>query len=74
MKATADLSLQVDRYSDDRMLFEMQRLAALVGDGHTYILPVGARVAPGRVRFYLFSNGIFIFGAAATLDASRARV
>ena len=66
VKAAADLSLKVDRYSDDRMLFEMQRLAALVGDGHTYILPVGARVAPGRVlpvRFYLFSNGIFIVDA-----------
>jgi hypothetical protein len=66
VKAAADLSLKVDRYSDDRMVFEMQRLAALVGDGHTYILPVGARVAPGRalpVRFYLFSNGIFIVDA-----------
>lgn len=66
VKAAAALSQRVDHYSDDRMLFEMQRLAALVGDGHTYIIPVGARVAPGRalpVRFYLFSNGLFIVDA-----------
>ena len=66
VKAAAALSSNVPHYSDDRMLFEMQRLAALVGDGHTYIIPVGARVAPGRalpVRFYLFSNGLFIVDA-----------
>ena len=66
VKAAAELSIKIDRYSDDRMLLEMQRLAALVGDGHTYILPVGARVAPGRalpVRFYHFSNGLFIVDA-----------
>ena len=66
VKAAAALSRRVNQYSDDRMLFEMQRLAALVGDGHTYILPLGARVAPGRVlpvRFYLFSNGLFVVDA-----------
>jgi hypothetical protein len=64
--AAAVLSRNVARYSDERMLFEMQRLAAFVGDGHTYILPLGARRVPGTVlpvRFYLFSDGLYVVDA-----------
>lgn len=64
--AAAELSRNVARHSDERMLFEMQRLAALVGDGHTYILPLGARHVPGSVipvRFYLFSDGLYVVDA-----------
>jgi hypothetical protein len=67
-KAAADLSRNVPRFSDERMLFEMQRLAAHVGDGHTYVLPLAAERVPGSViplRFYLFSDGLFVIDAHA---------
>ncbi len=66
LKAAADLALNVPRYSDERMLFEMSRLAAYVGDGHTYVLPLAADRVPGSVipiRFYLFSDGLFVVDA-----------
>jgi hypothetical protein len=64
--AAADLSRNVPRYSDERMLFEMQRLAAYIGDGHTYVLPLAAQRVPGSViplRFYLFSDGLYVIDA-----------
>jgi len=66
LKAADELSKNIPRYSDDRVLFEMQRLAAYVGDGHTYVLPLGANRVPGSVlplRFYLFSDGLFVVDA-----------
>ncbi|HYN82907.1 MAG TPA: hypothetical protein VES88_15570 [Gemmatimonadaceae bacterium] len=68
VKAAADLSRNVPRFSDERVLFEMQRLAAHVGDGHTYVLPLGAERVRGSViplRFYLFSDGLFVIDASA---------
>ena len=65
-KAAAELSRNVPKFSDERMLFEMQRLAAHIGDGHTYILPLAAQRVPGSViplRFYLFSDGLFVIDA-----------
>jgi len=60
------LKTQIARFSDERMLAELQRLISLVGDGHSYVLPWGA----GRVhstclpvRLYLFSDGLFIIDA-----------
>ena len=42
----------IPNYSDERMLFEMQRLAAYIGDGHTYVLPLGAaHVREASFRF-----------------------
>jgi hypothetical protein len=67
VKAADDLKRNIPRYSDERMLFEMQRLAAHVGDGHTYVLPLGAEHVPGSViplRFYLFSDGLFVIDAS----------
>lgn len=67
-RAAADLSRNVPRFSDERVLFEMQRLAAHVGDGHTYVLPFGAKRIHGSVipvRFYLFSDGLFVIDANA---------
>jgi len=66
LKAADDLSRNVPRYSDERVLFEMQRLAAFIGDGHTYVLPLAAEHVPGSViplRFYLFSDGLFVIDA-----------
>ena len=42
LNAAQDLSRNIPRYSDERMLFEFQRLAAFIGDGHTYVLPLAA--------------------------------
>src|SRR5690242_8604661 len=36
------LKTRIPRYSDERMLAELQRLISLVGDGHSYVLPWGA--------------------------------
>ena len=66
IKAAEELSRNIPRYSDDRVLFELQHLAAYVGDGHTYVLPLGANRVPGSVlplRFYLFSDGLFVIDA-----------
>jgi hypothetical protein len=66
LRAADELKANVPRYSDDRVLFEMQRLAAFVGDGHTYVLPLGAEHVRGSViplRFYLFSDGMFVIDA-----------
>ena len=66
LHAADQLSKNVPRYSDDRVLFEMQRLAAYIGDGHTYVLPLGAERVHGSVlpiRFYLFSDGLFVIDA-----------
>ncbi|MEO8575143.1 MAG: hypothetical protein ABI556_00520 [Gemmatimonadales bacterium] len=66
LKAADDLSKNIPRYSDDRMLFEMTRLSAYVGDGHTYVLPLAAQRFMGSVipiRFYLFSDGMFVIDA-----------
>ncbi len=66
LRAADQLSKNIPRYSDDRVLFEMQRLAAYIGDGHTYVLPLGAERVHGSVlpvRFYLFSDGLFVIDA-----------
>src|SRR5687768_1360623 len=67
VRAAADLSRNVPKFSDERVLFEMQRLAAHIGDGHTYVLPLGAKRVIGSViplRFYLFSDGLFVIDAS----------
>lgn len=56
----------VVRWSDDRALAELMRLAAMAGDGHTYVLPWGAARFTSRVlplRFYQFSDGLFVIDA-----------
>ena len=66
VKGADDLTRNSPKFSDERMLFEMQRLAAYIGDGHTYVLPLAAEHVPGSViplRFYLFSDGLFVIDA-----------
>ena len=66
VKGADELTRNIPKYSDERMLFEMQRLAAYIGDGHTYVLPLAAEHVPGSViplRFYLFSDGLFVIDA-----------
>ncbi len=61
----------VPKWSDERALAEMMRLAALAGDGHTYVLPFGAQRVAARVvplRFYQFSDGLYVIDAEAGLE------
>ncbi len=42
IKKADELKKAIPRFSDERMLVELQRLISLVGDGHSYVLPAGA--------------------------------
>ncbi|AYB31638.1 hypothetical protein [Chryseolinea soli] len=56
----------LNTYSDQRILFELLGLSALLGDGHTYVLPWGAEgidVKALPLRFYLFADGLFVIDA-----------
>jgi len=60
------LRKQIPAISDQQILLEFERLAATLGDGHTYVLPWGATRVAARglpFRFYLFSDGLFIIDA-----------
>ncbi|MGQ0646568.1 MAG: amidohydrolase family protein [Gemmatimonadaceae bacterium] len=66
VQAAARLKDSVRVFSDERMLIELQRLAAFAGDGHTYVLPMGAERAQSTVlplRFYAFSDGLHVIDA-----------
>lgn len=66
LKEAAALKKNVPQFSDERMLAELQRLISLLGDGHSYVLPWGAEHVRSTilpVRFYLFSDGLFIIDA-----------
>ena len=66
-----ELRAAVLRLSDERMLVELEHLMAYLGDGHSYMLPFGARRGAARVlplRFYLFSDGLFVIDAAPGSD------
>jgi hypothetical protein len=65
LKNAADLKTKVARFSDERMLLELERLAFYMHDGHSYILPVARRVQTVYmpIQFYLFSDGTYIIDA-----------
>lgn len=55
-------------WSDERALAELMRIAAMAGDGHTYVLPFGAARVSTRmlpIRLYQFSDGLYVIDAAA---------
>ena len=63
VSAAQQLSANVPRYSDERMLAEFEHLASFAGDGHTYMLPFGAqRIAAHMlpVRLFQFSDGLYV--------------
>lgn len=66
LKAAArDLQHRIARLSDDVAAAEVQRLLAMVGDGHT-LSYVGFGFQPTQrlpVRFYQFSDGLFVSAA-----------
>jgi hypothetical protein len=66
VKRAAALKRSIPDFSDERMLAELQRLVSTLGDGHSYVLPFGAERVHSTwlpVRFYLFSDGLFIIDA-----------
>jgi hypothetical protein len=67
----AELKRAVPRFGDERMLVELQRLMSLLGDGHCYILPAGARQVASTYlpfRFYLFSDDLYVIDAGVNLE------
>jgi hypothetical protein len=53
-------------YSDQQVLVELLGLSAMLGDGHTYVLPWGAEgidVKALPLRLYLFVDGLFVIDA-----------
>ncbi len=57
---------QVPSLTDERIAVEMQRLMAMLGDGHTIAFPMarGGRALPRLAfRFYSFSDGVFVVEA-----------
>src|SRR4051812_36036252 len=61
--AADQLSANVPRYSDERMLAELEHLASFAGDGHSYMLPFGARRVNAHMlplRMYQFSDGLYV--------------
>jgi tetratricopeptide (TPR) repeat protein len=64
--AVAALDRRIPSLARHRIIVEMARIVALVGDGHTNIAPtrdpkIGFRTLP--VRFYFFKDGLFVRAA-----------
>src|SRR5262245_46123089 len=55
----------IPELSDQRILLEFNRLAALAGDGHTDIRPFASRFETTALplRFYFFADGLFVIDA-----------
>ncbi len=61
-----ELKDAVPRFSDERMLLELQGLMRQLGDGHCYLLPITLRDQPTKwlpIQLYLFSDGLFVVDA-----------
>jgi hypothetical protein len=56
--------------SDQRVLAELERLAALLGDGHTTVRQFASRFETTALplRFYVFSDGLFVIDAHAGFE------
>jgi len=66
IEAAARVSRNVPIYSDQRMLAEFEYLASFAGDGHTYMLPFGARRVTATMlpfRMYQFTDGLYVIDA-----------
>lgn len=60
------LKSSLNTFSDQRILAELLGLSAMLGDGHTYVLPwtaEGVQTTALPLRFYLFSDGLFVIDA-----------
>jgi tetratricopeptide (TPR) repeat protein len=64
--AIKNLDARIPNLERNQIIVEMQRIAAMIGDGHTNLYPtrdakVGFHILP--VKLYLFSDGLFIRAA-----------
>ncbi|MGH9869202.1 MAG: hypothetical protein ACREAA_13700 [Candidatus Polarisedimenticolia bacterium] len=60
------LRARIPELNDERILVELQRLMVHLGDGHSFVLPFGPKRVDSRmlpIRFYLFSDGLFVIDA-----------
>ncbi len=60
------LKNNIVHFSDERILIELQRVMFHLGDGHSYVLPFGARQVPAHylpLHFYAFSDGMYVIDA-----------
>ena len=55
----------IEQLSDQRVLLELNRIAALAGDGHTTVRPFATRFETTALplRFYFFADGMFVIHA-----------
>lgn len=62
----ATLKESVVQFSDERMVFELEKLMYYMHDGHSYVLPFATNIGPSYsmpLEFYIFSDGVFIINA-----------
>jgi len=64
-RAADALRGRIPELSNEAILIELMRLAAMLGDGHTQIYPVGRlpQMPQLPLRFYLFSDGLYVIDA-----------
>jgi hypothetical protein len=66
--AVAELRPRIPSLKDHAILVEFMRLAAMLGDGHTAVLPGGDRLSFGQYPIGLLWLSDCVFIAAATED------
>jgi tetratricopeptide (TPR) repeat protein len=67
--AVKDLAQRIPTMSDDEIVVGLLRVASMPRDGHTYVLPWQGALATRTVfpvRFYRFSDGLFLTAAPVT--------
>ncbi len=59
------LKQRIEDLTDEEMLFEMQRIIAAIGDGHSRVVLGNRRISVRAIplKFYLFSDGLFVVDA-----------
>ena len=73
VRGAEDLKTHIADYSDERMLIEVQALMYHLGDGHSYILPLLARITESKflpLHLYEFTDGMYVIDA----DEANARL
>jgi hypothetical protein len=66
LRRAGELKNRAAEYSDERMLIELQQLSYFLGDGHSYMLPLAARITESKflpLQLYEFSDGMFVVDA-----------
>lgn len=77
MRVRRDLDRNAGAWSAPRIVVELQRLLATLGDGHTLVWPFGMRTGELKrlpVSLWSFDDGVFVVGSADHPDLVGARV